>query len=366
MDFYLPARLITGRGAVARSADRIAAFGDRCLIVTGGSAARKCGALDDVTAVLEERGIAYKIYDAIQPNPSIASCVEGGRLAARFQADFVIGIGGGSPLDAAKVIALSARNPELDAEGLYSMQWPNPPLPAVLVGTTAGTGSEMTGVAVITDTAGRKHSFHGESFYAALSIGDPRYTESVPLRVTASTGVDALAHCLESCFCKTANEISVALAVQGISMLLQPLSNIAKGNLPTPVEREILYQASILGGMAISITGTCMPHNLGYYLTETCGTPHGFACALFEPALLRHAQSCAPQYTVQVLEKADTDAAELSALIRALTPEPELRLSEEELEAILPRWENNASIRKTVGELTKDHIREIWREALSL
>ena len=114
MDFYLPTRLITGHDVVVQNADRIAAFGKRCLIVTSGTAAKKCGALDDVTGVLEQKGIGYEIFDEVKPNPSIESCVKGGRLANRFGAEFVIGIGGGSPLDAAKVIALSAANPELD------------------------------------------------------------------------------------------------------------------------------------------------------------------------------------------------------------------------------------------------------------
>lgn len=365
MNYYLPTRLITGPGAVSKSAERIAAFGRRCMIVTSGTAAKKCGALDDVTAVLREKGIAYEVYDDVQPNPSISSCVTGGRRAAAFGADFIIGIGGGSPLDAAKVIALSARNPELDADGLYSLNWPNGPLPVVLVGTTAGTGSEMTAVAVITDTAGRKHSFHGESFYASLSIGDARYTESVPLRVTASTGVDALAHCLESWFSKTANEISRAFAVQGITMLLPPLRTVAGGVLPTPEEREVLYRGSLLGGMAISVTGTCMPHNMGYYLTENYGIPHGFACAVFEPALLRHAMTCAPEYTEELFRRTGTDLESLTGLIRTLTPRPEIRMTDGELEAILPRWDNNASILKTVGELKRDQLREIWKELLA-
>ena len=362
MDFYMPARLLTGRDVVRRNADRIAGFGCRCLIVTSGSAAKRCGALDDVTGVLTEKGIAYEIFDEIRPNPSMHACVEGGRAAARLGADFVIGIGGGSVLDSAKVISVFATNPELDADSIYGMNWQNRPLPVILVGTTAGTGSEVTRVAVITDTKGKKHSMHDDMLYAALALGDPRYTESMPLRVTASTGVDALAHCLESYFSKKANDISRAFALKGIEQMLKPLENIAAGKIPTAEEREVLYDGSILGGLAICVTGTVMAHNLGYYLTEEYGIPHGFACTVFHPALLRHAAACAPEYTEEMLRRAGTDLESLIALIRALTPDPEVKLTAEQIEAILPRWENNGSVKNTIGNVTVGQIRQIFTE----
>ncbi|MCR5089625.1 MAG: iron-containing alcohol dehydrogenase [Oscillospiraceae bacterium] len=362
MEFYLPVRLLTGDHILSKNAERIRAYGSRCLIVTSGSAARRCGALDDVTAVLSEIGTAYAVYNGIQPNPSISSCLEGGRIAKDFGAEFVIGIGGGSPLDAAKVVAVSAANPELDERELYTMNWPKAPLPVILVGTTAGTGSEVTPVAVITNSAGFKKSFRGESMYAALSFGDPRYTASMPLRVTASTGVDALAHCLESYFSRKATDVSRAFALQGIAQLLPPLQHVAEGVLPDPQEREILYHGSLLGGMAISVTGTVMPHNMGYYLTEQYGIPHGFACAAFLPALLRHAAAADPVYSDALYRRVGMDGEAMTVLIRALTPDSGVCLSAEEIEALLPRWENNASIQKTIGEITKDQIRQILQE----
>ncbi|MCR5577388.1 MAG: iron-containing alcohol dehydrogenase [Oscillospiraceae bacterium] len=362
MEFYLPVRLLTGRGVVAQNASRLKAFGRRCLIVTGGSAAKRCGALEDVTAALASLDIAYTVFDEVRPNPSVFTCVEGGQRAHAFGADFVLGIGGGSALDAAKLIAVSAANPELDAAGLYRKDWANKPLPVVLVGTTAGTGSEVTPVAVITDASGRKNSFHGEDMYAALSFGDPRYTESMPLSVTASTGVDALAHCLESLLSRTTTDVSRAFALQGVTQLLAPLQTVASGSLPSAAEREILYNGSILGGMAISVTGTVFPHKLGYWLTEEHGIPHGFACAVFLPALLRHAESCDASELQSLLRRCGTDRESLTALIEALTPKPGVSLTEAELKALLPRWENNAALRKTVGGVSTVELREILRE----
>ena len=362
MEFYLPVRLLTGRGVVARNAERLAAFGRRCLIVTGGSGAKRCGALDDVIAALGSQGIEYRIFDGVRPNPSVFSCVEGGRLAHEFGAAFIVGSGGGSALDAAKLIAVSAANPALDAEGLYRKNWPNAPLPVVLVGTTAGTGSEVTPVAVITDPSGRKNSFHGEDFYAALSFGDPCYTESLPLSVTASTGVDALAHCLESLLSRTATDVSRAFALQGIAQLLAPLRTVAAGKLPSGAEREILYHGSILGGMAISVTGTVFPHKLGYWLTEEHGLPHGFACAVFLPALLRHAEACGETDLRALLSRCGTDPESLIALIEALTPKPDFSLTISEADALVPRWKNNAALSKTVGGVDAEELRGILRD----
>ena len=362
MEFYLPVRLITGPGAVRDNADRIAAFGSRCLLVTGGSSARRCGALADVTAALDSRGVAWEVFDGIRQNPTIESCVEGGRAAHAFGADFILGIGGGSPLDAAKVVAVSAANPELDPAGLYRLNWPRAPLPVVLVGTTAGTGSEVTPVAVITDTDGRKRSFRGETMYAALALGDSRYTHTLPPAVTASTGVDALAHCLESCLSKTATDFSRAAACEGIRLLLPPLGTVAAGGTPTEEEREALYQGSLLAGAAISVTGTVLPHNLGYYLTETHGVPHGFACAVFLPALLRHAAAAAPETLRTLTERTGTDPEALIALIRALTPDPGIRLTPEALDRLLPRWENSGALRKTVGEVSLAQVRRIFED----
>ena len=359
MEFCLPTRLLTGEHIVQQSAERLAAFGGRCLIVTSGSAAKRCGALDEVCDALREKGISWTIYDAVRPNPSIASVLEGGRLAAEERCDFIVGIGGGSPLDAAKVIAVSAANPTLDEDGLYSMDWPNEPLPVVLVGTTAGTGSEMTPVAVITASSGRKKSFRGEKIYAALSLGDPRYTESMPLSVTAATGVDALAHCVESWFSKKATGVSRAFAVQGICTLLEPLRTVAEGKLPSKEQRRALYEGSLLGGMAISVTGTIFPHNMGYYLTENHAVPHGFACAVFHPALLAHAAQSAPACSRELYARIGCTREELTDLIRRLTPETGVRLGRDEIEALLPRWENASAIRNTVGELGAEQLREI-------
>lgn len=350
MNFYMPVRLLTGRGVVAENADRIASFGKRCLIVTGGSAAKKSGALGDVTAVLDRSGIAYTVFDGIRPNPTIASCIEGGRVGRAFGAEFVVGIGGGSPLDASKIVAVCIQNPDCTGPDLFQNRWTNAPVPVVLVGTTAGTGSEVTQISVITNDEGRKAGIHDDALYAALALGDPRYTESMPLSVTATTAVDALCHCIESYLNKTAVPISRGIAARGVIELFPLLCSIADGKLPTPAERETLYNGSILGGMAICITGTVAPHAIGYLLSERYGVPHGFACAAFLPALLRRVEAVDPALAADFCRTTGTSFDALTALVEKLLPKYDLHMTDAEIAEQAKRWTaQNANIAKTPG-----------------
>lgn len=350
MNFYMPVRLMTGRGVVAANADLIASFGKKVLLVTSGSAAKRSGALDDVTSVLQDKGIAYTVYDGIQPNPTIASCIEAGRKGAEFGAEFVIGIGGGSPLDASKVVAVCVTNPTYESADLYKLQWANKPVPVVLIGTTSGTGSEVTQISVITNPSGNKVGMRSDDLYAAAAFGDPRYTESMPLSVTATTGVDALCHCVESYLNKTASDISRAIALQGIKELMPLLNKVAEGHLPTSDERETLYNASILGGMAICITGTVAPHAIGYLLSEKYNVPHGFACASFLPALLDQTEAAAPSLAAAFYADTGYQKADYLSLVEKLLPAYDLHMSEEQIHAASPRWTlQNGNIAKTPG-----------------
>ena len=176
MNFYLPTRVITGRDCIRRHAGKITACGTRAMLITSPSAARCSGALADVTGVLDRAGVPWQLYETIQQNPTLTACQEAAKLAADFGADFIIGIGGGSPLDAAKAVTVLTANPGMTQAELYSLVWPRPPLPVICVGTTAGTGSEVTAVAVLTRPDGVKKSICCDSLFPVLSISDPGYT----------------------------------------------------------------------------------------------------------------------------------------------------------------------------------------------
>jgi alcohol dehydrogenase class IV len=274
MDFFMPTRLYTGADCLAAHADEFAALGDGCLIVTDQTSARSSGALADVSMALSTVNVSSAIWDSVTPNPQLASCMEAARFAHTLGCDFILGIGGGSALDAAKAVAVLAANPDLTEDAFYAKEWGREPLPIALVGTTAGTGSEVTKVSVLTDSAARKHSIHDDRLYARVSFGDPRHTSTCSQPVTLTCGVDVLAHATEAYFSRKADEISRAFSVRAVRLAWEPLTADSRGEQLSADERCALYEASILGGLAINTCGTCFPHNVGYYLTENYGVPH--------------------------------------------------------------------------------------------
>ncbi len=150
-NLFVNSKIISGENCVSNNANLLSQFGEKCLIVTSKSSARKSGALDDVIDALKKCGIEYAIFDKITENPLVSTVIEGGKTARDIDADFIVGIGGGSPLDASKAVAICACNPEYDIDALYGRKVPSKALPVVLVGTTSGTGSEVTGVSVLTN-----------------------------------------------------------------------------------------------------------------------------------------------------------------------------------------------------------------------
>ncbi len=356
MNVFMPTRVITGKGCVVANADEFAKLGKKCLIMTGRNSAKACGALDDVLEALAKNDIEYVIYDQIGQNPLLTNCMEAGVLAEAENCDFIVGIGGGSPLDAAKCAAVFAANPEMDREGLYSLKWHMDPIPIIAVGTTAGTGSEVTKVSVITVPEGLKKSFHSEKVFPVVSFGDPAYTMTLSDVFTKSTAIDALAHCVESYFSRYANEISQAYAVQGVRILMDQFkAMIAVPDKELTFEdREALYNASIYGGLAINVTGTCAPHTMGYLLTENYNVPHGAACAAFMPAFLAYNREIMPALCDTFYGAIGVSEEEFEAIVKAVCPVFPVEMTAEDVVAAHPRWVGNGSMAKGWGDFNAE------------
>ena len=139
--FYMPVNILGGKNALEKNKNIFSSLGQRCLMVTGKSSAEKSGALGDIKKIFDELGIEYEIFNKITENPLTTDCLAGGKAARDMKADFVVGIGGGSPLDAAKAVCVYAANPHIVDDGIYTQSVVHTPLPLVLTGTTAGTGS---------------------------------------------------------------------------------------------------------------------------------------------------------------------------------------------------------------------------------
>ena len=363
LNSFMPVKLITGAGCVTASAKELAKLGKVCLIVTGKTSAKVSGALRDATDTLDRNGQHWLLFDEIGQNPKLTDCVAAAEKAIAAEADFVLGIGGGSALDAAKCIAVLAANPGMTQAQLYAFDWANTPLKIALVGTTAGTGSEVTKVSVITTPDGRKKSFHHEAIFPALALGDPTYTMSLPPMVTRSTMVDVLAHCAESFFSRSANHISRCYAVEGIRLLLPVFRMmVEKGcdNLDYDT-REKLYCASIYGGLAINVTGTCFPHTMGYLLTEAFGIPHGTACAVFQKDFYAYNKAVVPELAAEYLERIGCSEEAYFDLLEKLTPPCEITMFEELIAESHSRWINNGSMAKCQGIFSADMADDILR-----
>ncbi|HOO25587.1 MAG TPA: iron-containing alcohol dehydrogenase [Clostridiales bacterium] len=362
-DFFMPARVISGKNALLNNGDALASLGKRCLLVTGGKSAKVSGALDDAVSALVKQGIVYDIYDKIGPNPLISACHEAGEKARAFGADFILGIGGGSPLDAAKAVAVYAANEDLEPANIFLQKPKNPPLPLALVGTTAGTGSEVTGVSVLTvDETGRKRSITGPNCYAKISFADPKYTYSVPYATTVSTALDAFSHALESFFTPKAVGLTKCVAQKALEVLWPALLYLEKNE--SSVQEDVsdkLYYGSLYAGLAINTTGTAFPHPLGYILTENYDVPHGKACAVFMPAFLERAKLYKNELYKELFEVLQTDKERLVKTVKKLLVMPGFGLSAEEAEKYSARWfeEVPQNFLSSPGGLTQAEARAI-------
>ena len=363
LNSFMPVRLITGADCVRSSAKELTKLGKSCLIVTGKTSARICGALRDVTDTLELNGQKWTLFDGIGPNPRLTDCIAAAEKAIAAGADFIVGIGGGSALDAAKCVAVLAANPGMTQAQLYAFDWTNAPLKIAAVGTTAGTGSEVTKVSVITTPDGRKKSFHHEAIFPALALGDPTYTMSQPDLVSRSAMVDVLAHCAESFFSRAANHLSRCYAVEGIRLLLPVFRRMAEEGCDALDydTQERLYCASIYGGLAINVTGTCFPHTMGYLLTERFGIPHGTACAVFQRDFYEYNKSVVPALAAEYLERIGCGEEEYFRLLEKLTPPCAVTMDEALIAASHSRWVGNGSMAKCQGTFTADMADEVLR-----
>jgi len=262
----------------------------------------------------------------IGPNPDFIGLAESCRLyaAARRPVEVIVALGGGSVIDAAKVLAAADGDFARVRAHLQTGQGGEAlaAVPIVAVPTTAGTGSEVTSWATVWDTeAKKKYSLARESLYPESALVDPLLTLGLPRGLTISTGLDALSHALESLWNVNANPVSGALAETAARDILDALPRLADepGNAGL---RERLSRASLFAGLAFSNTKTALAHALSYHLTLHHGVPHGVACSFSLPLVMRAVAGCDPacDAALKRIFGADLEAgaARLEALLQQL------------------------------------------------
>lgn len=364
--FFMPTKLIIGENSVRSGASELKQLGKKCLIVTGKSSAKACGALDDALAALAEAGIEYTLFDRVTQNPYLSTCIEAADIAVKFGADFILGIGGGSPLDASKAIAVLAANPGIGGEGLYAGGWKARALPVALIGTTSGTGSEVTQYSIITDdlSTGLKKGIGAPQCFATLAFGDPKYTLSLPEHFTISTALDALAHSIEGYFNTNATTVTDFFAIPSIKDVVETLTEI-RGKNPTDItleQRERLYLASIYAGIVISHNRTSYCHSLGYFLTEKHDVSHGIACAAFLPQYIARSAKHRPDRAELLASKIGMSCDKLSEIITSFTNIPKITMTEEEITELARRFEGSANYKAAYGAFGADEAIQVLSE----
>ena len=360
----MPVKCVWGDNAVSENSALFAELGKKCLIVTGKSGAKLSGALGDAVSALDSQGISYMLFDGISENPLVSSCFSAGCAARECKAEFILGIGGGSVLDACKAIAIYASNPELAPMDIYLREYSSKPLPVALIGTTAGTGSEVTSVAVLTnDETGRKKSISGADCYAAISFCDPKYTCSLPRKSTVSTALDAFAHAVEGFFTPKCNGIVRLYAEKCIPELYRCLKSLSESDSVNPELRKPLYYSSINAGLVINTCGTAFPHPLGYVLTENYGVPHGEACAAFFAPFIDRCAAFAPEKFADFVRMTD-EAEAVKAVVASLTDLSGISISKDAAEKYALRWQSviPKNFTASPGGLTQREAADILAE----
>lgn len=328
MQFYMPVRIYDEPDCVSRRAREIAALGTKALIVTGRHSARACGAYDDVAAALRSCGIPFCLFSEVEENPSVETVVRAAEYGLKEQADFVIGIGGGSPMDAAKAVAFLMKCDRPAPEYLYDSAAASGHLPVAAVPTTCGTGSEVTGVSVLTRHDKKTKGSIPHRIFPAIALIDGKYLEHAGQALIINTSVDALAHLIESFLNAKADDYSRRISLAGLQ-IWSSVRDVLTGEKEAGCEeRRLLMRASTFAGMSIAQTGTSLPHALSYIVTYDTKLPHGAAVGLFLTGFLKEA---APEDRDQILAAAGFGNMEKfeafmdSVLPDLLIPAPTLR-----------------------------------------
>jgi alcohol dehydrogenase class IV len=285
-NFYMPTRIRFGWGRFKEIREVVEELkGKKVFLVAGKRFAKTSGVLDNLSEYL--KGLILEIFAEVEENPSIETVDRGAVGCRENQCDLVIGLGGGSAMDGGKAIAMLQKNPGSIREYLDQERFcQTKGLPFIAIPTTSGTGSEVTPFTVITHKAKKaKPAIAPPENFPDVALVDPELTMSMPFEVAASTGLDALCQAVEGFWSTQANPVTRSLAFQAIKLATENLESACLRKDKESVVNMAL--ASHLTGIEMSNIGNTSIHPLSYPITLDYGVPHGFACAIFLPAVIR-------------------------------------------------------------------------------
>lgn len=374
MQFSIPRHIVYGDNAMEALTKL---KGKRAAVVTGGSSMKRLGFLDKAQTLLHVAGMESIIIDGVEPNPSVQTVYRGAAEMQAFQPDWIIAIGGGSALDAAKVMWCFYEHPELKFEDIIAVG----SMPAlrnkarfVAIPSTSGTASEITAFSVITDTEKHiKYPIVAADMVPDLAILDPSLPECMPAHITANTGMDVMCHAVEAVASTAATSFTDPYAIEAIRLVLENLETAYH----EPHHKEArfnMHNASALAGMAFTNASLGLVHSLAHKLGGEFGVTHGLANAILMPYIIDYNRQFTQKYDrVEKLLGIDDLAQSIRQLNKALNiPSSfsachEVEFSEVKFLDVLNRMSLNAfddpCTLTNPGHPTVEDVKEIYKAA---
>ncbi len=298
-NYFQPSEIVYGEGRLNELADIVKRYGTKCLLVTVAEGQGLDELFERAKKILTDGGVEVEHFTGVVPNPTTDVIAEGAEAAKKIGADVVVGLGGGSSMDSAKAIAVEATHEGSCWDYLYYKKEPSEKtLPVIAVSTTSGTGSQVTQVAVVTNSKERNKSalFHWR-LYPKVAIVDPELMVTVPKFVTQTTGFDVFCHSFESTIHVNNSPYVDTIAWEAIEIVLNTLPDLLKDLGNTDLRAKMAF-ADTLAGLSIANVGVTMPHGIGMAISGLYPhISHGASLAVNYPAFTRFTyKSAVPQF----------------------------------------------------------------------
>ncbi len=311
--FFIPTVNLMGAGCLTEATDSIKSQGFKKGLIVTDKILNQIGIVKQVQDLLTEREVTTVVFDGTQPNPTIGNVEAGLELLKENDCDFVISLGGGSPHDCAKGIALVAANGGKigDYEGVD--QSAKPQLPLIAINTTAGTASEMTRFCIITDEARHiKMAIVDKHTTPLISVNDPELMLAKPASLTAATGMDALTHAVEAYVSIAATPITDAVAIKAIELIQAHLRKAVSHGDDIEAREQMAY-AQFMAGMAFNNASLGYVHAMAHQLGGFYDLPHGVCNAILLPHVQRYNAQVCPERLTDVAKAMGVDVEGMNA-----------------------------------------------------
>lgn len=346
--FRVPKDIVFGENALEYLATL---EGKRATLVTGGHSMKKFGFLAKAQEQLEKAGMEVSIIDGIEPNPSKNTVIRGGKQLSEFNPDWIVAIGGGSALDAAKIMWVYYEYPDTKFEDLIQMKFPKLRTKAKMVAipSTSGTASEITAFSVITDTDTHiKYPLVSYEMTPDVALLDPAIPAKMPPHITANTGMDVMTHAIEAYVSTSATSYTDPLALEAIRLVIKQLPT-AYANGENLGARTDMHNASALAGMAFTNSSLGLIHSMAHKIGGEFGITHGLANAILMPYIMDFNRQNTDKFkqiedrlAIPDLTQTVRDLNESLGIPHAINAVTEVSITEEDFLKVLDRMSQNA------------------------